>query len=199
MHLLVGKKKIEISFASFYANQHKLAFFGDVTKNVLATILKWNIVVVVVFFFQISFQHCKNVFIFPILIKISLKNSFEKVFLKFWSHDFVVKWKSVFQTPFWNDRFFVPFLLDYGCLRFLQVWWNFHTEIVTGKYFILPGCQWTPLMNKQEWKAAGAHRQNSGAFGCPRITFVSPELCSEKDDVIAHSVRSMYVVCGNFG
>ena len=39
-----------------------------------------------------------------------------------------------FWPPFWNGTFLMFFLLIYGCLRCIQIWCKFRTEIPTGKY-----------------------------------------------------------------
>ena len=66
-----------------------------------------------------------------------MKTSIEKVFFFNLRHEtFFVKSKPVFWRPFWNGilLFLLFLLLINGCLRGIQIWWEFRTKRPTEKY-----------------------------------------------------------------
>ena len=90
----------------------------------------------------------------PTLSQFLLKNSFGKVVFKFWSRDCFCGIKICFSwLSFLNNKHFLYvflnffiyfFFLIYGCLRCIQIWVKFRTEIPVGKYLKLVGSKWTP-------------------------------------------------------
>ena len=81
----------------------------------------------------------------PTLSYISLKKSLGKVF-KYWSRDYFHETKIRFLAPILNRSIFLLLLLlIYGCVRCIQIWCKFCTEIPTGKYLQMVGSKWTPL------------------------------------------------------
>ena len=76
----------------------------------------------------------------PTLNQISLKNFIGKVFFSNFGHvTSLQNENSFFGHHFETQHFLMFFLLIYDCFRCIQIWWEFRTEILTGKYLKMVG------------------------------------------------------------
>ena len=105
---------------------------------------------------QILFQNV-NVFIFSYFELNFIQSSFGKVFFffffKFWSRDYFRETKIRFLAATLKRNISLMFfLLIYGCLRCIQIWWQVSYRNSCGKvgYLKMVGSKWTPLVHKRE-------------------------------------------------